>query len=435
MKKTYIIPFIGLVLAKLAIDYSYGQIVSVLFAYQNYKNDPSVLSITLSWVFLLSLSPLIVKTFMDETLSSSILSILILMSLVPTITLIQFNSGYAFKYVALMYIYWALLLSINYYIPTIVVYKGAQFSSAKFNKFLTVLFCTCVLFVSWKYTGFRFHFGLVDVYDLRTEAREYQVSTVLGYIITAADNILPVLMVYYLIQKRRLVAMFIILISLLNFGISAVKQVVFLLIIALSGYFFVKSAKLNKYYVWGVLFLFLLSIGEFNIFSTYFITNFSSYRIFFLPAKLHYVYYDFFSLRELDYFRQSAFKWFLDSPYKDNIQFIMGDYDIGDFTARANNGLFTDAYLNFGAIGVLFFPVILVIILKVLEGSAKGLDPRILFIITTSVSFVLLSIPFTTALLSSGIFLLIIFLYSLPRIDGRGRLKKSQFCCLGKGLG
>jgi len=218
------------------------------------------------------------------------------------------------------------------------------------------------------------------------------------------------------LQKKKIVALLVSIIIFLNFGISAVKQVLFLLMFTWAGYFLVKTERFFNYFLVGIISLVLLSIAEFKIFGTYFINNFMNYRIFFIPAKLHYVYYSFFSVNEPDYFRQSIFKWFIDSPYKDGIQFMMGEEDIGDFSARANNGLFTDAYLNFGGIGVFIFPLIVVCILKILEGASKGLDPKILFIVSTAVSFVLLGVPFSTALFTSGIVVLSLFLYTLPRI-------------------
>ena len=93
----------------------------------------------------------------------------------------------------------------------------------------------------------------------------------------------------------------------------------------------------------------------------------------------------------------------------------MGYEDIGDFGARANNGLFTDAYYNFGMIGVFIFPIIVVVILKILDGSVSGLSEKFLFIITVSTSFVLLGLPFSTALFSAGIIPLVFLLYTIPR--------------------
>lgn len=415
IKKIHLSSLIGLILLKISFDYSYNNIISVIFGYYNFKNDPSSLSFFISWAFLLTLSPLIVKTFHSERISFNIMSILIITSLVPTTTMIAYNSSYSYEYLILMYFYWLILMVLNFHFPAIVLNGKINVKSYLPLSFLIFIFITTIIYISGVYTGFRFHFGLLDVYEIRAEAREYQVSTLLGYIVTAADNILPILFAYFLVKKQRTLAFIIALIVLLNFGISAVKMVPFLLFFAYIGYLFINSNKIYRYAVWGVLILAMLCIFEFLILDSYIITNFSLFRIFFIPAKLHYIYYEFFSINEFDYFRQSALKYFLDSPYKDNIQFLMGYHDISDFTARANNGLFSDAYLNFGTIGVFTFPIIVVLILKLIEGASKNLNPKILFIITTSVCFVLLGVPFTQALLTSGILLLILVLYTLPR--------------------
>lgn len=426
MKYKDIYTFIGIILYKIACDYLYSNIISMVFEYQNFRNNPTNFTEYYSWFMVLSLSPLMIKTFNNESLSSSITTIIILVSLIPTATLIAFDATYKIEYLILMYVYWLLFLTANLYLPKIFINKGEIAGFKNAYKYITAILCATVIFVSWKFTGFRFHFGLNDVYDLRSEARGYEVPLIIGYLSTFSDNLLPVLLVYFLHKKKYTIAFFIIGVILLNFGITATKQILFLLFLALLGFFVVKSFKIIRLYIWAFLFLIYTCITEFIVFGTYFISIFSTYRIFFIPAKLHYVYYDFFSTRELDYFRQSALKYFLNSPYKENIGFLLGDYDIGDITARANNGLFSDAYMNFGILGVLIFPVIIVLILKALDGATKGLSQRILFIVTSSTSFVFLGLPFTTALLSAGIVVLIILFYTLPREKEKSSIINEQ---------
>lgn len=426
MKYKDIYTFIGIILYKIACDYAYCNIISLLFEYQNFRNNPTNFTESYSWFMILSLAPLMLKTFNKENLSSSIITILILVSLIPTATLISYDSTYKIEYLILIYLYWILLLFANLYLPKIVINKGEIKGFKNVYIYITVILCATVIFVSWKFTGFRFHFGLTDVYDLRAEARGFEAPLIIGYLSTFSDNLLPILLVYFLYKKKYTIAFFLIVVILLNFGVTATKQILFLLFLALIGFFVVKSFRIIRLYIWAFLFLIYICIAEFIVFGTYFISVFSIYRIFFIPAKLHYVYYDFFSTRELDLLRQSALKYFINSPYKENIGFLLGDHDIGDITARANNGLFSDAYMNFGVIGVLIFPIIVVLILKTLDGATKGLNQRILFIVTSSISFVFLGLPFTTALLSAGIVVLIIFLYTLPREEKKLNINNEE---------
>jgi hypothetical protein len=406
---------LGIVLYRVILDVAYAKIIAYHFDYQFFYNNKSLLSVGLSWLILLFLMPMILRVFQTHTLSSNIISVLIIVSLVPTTTMIAYNSMYALEYVSLIFIYWLLLLLAQLFMPSVLLTRETKWQSDLWSKSLTIILSLTVVYISWYYTGFRFHFGLMDVYDVRAEAREYDVPFFLGYLSTFSDNLLPILLVYYMSKKSWYISSFIVLIIFLNFGITATKQILFLLFLAITGYYFIKSLKFSKYFIWLFSILSLVCLVEYYLFSTYAISIFSLYRVMFIPAKLHYVYFEFFSKNELDYFRQSALKWLLESPYKENIGFVMGYQDIGQWSARANNGLFTDAYMNFGAIGVFYFPLILIFIVKLIEGAAKGLNERIFFIITSSVSFVLLGIPFTTALFSSGLLLIIIFLSFLPR--------------------
>ena len=89
----------------------------------------------------------------------------------------------------------------------------------------------------------------------------------------------------------------------------------------------------------------------------------------------------------------------------------------GNIDNSANNGLFSDAYKNFGVIGIFVFPFILVYIFKLLNSCAKGLDFRLLtlpiFVCVTWFS----SASFTNVLLTNGILLMMIVLACIPRYN------------------
>ena len=114
-------------------------------------------------------------------------------------------------------------------------------------------------------------------------------------------------------------------------------------------------------------------------------------------------------------FSQSLLKFYYDDVPRENIQFILGEYAIGEYSARANNGLFSDAYMNLGLIGVLIYPVIIAFFLRILDGAVEGLSARILFVVTIYVGFVLLGMTLTAAMLTSGLIFLVFLLYSMPR--------------------
>ena len=407
--------FLGIIFYKFLCDYSYDNIVSRNWGYQNFDNNPNFESMFISWLMVLFLSPLIIKTNFEEKLSSGIIKVLILVSLIPTCTIIGFHSSYETKFIVLVFLYWVVLLTSNLYMPKIIFSNSNYLEKLNFDKIFIVILCLAIIFAAWRYTGFRFQFDIYNVYDIRVEARGYSIPLIWGYLLTFSDNILPIAFVYSLYKKQRIITFCIGFVIFLSFGIAGSKQVIFLLFLSLLGFYFIKNLKFTNKFIW--LFIGLLSLGilEFIYFETFIISIFSTYRVLFIPAKLHYTYYDFFSNNELDYFRQSFFIFFTESPYKENIGFLMAYEDVQFWGGRANNGLFSDAYYNFGDIGVFIFPIIVVVILKILDGSVSGLNERFLFIIIISVSFILNSLPFSTALITAGIIPLIVFLSSLKR--------------------
>lgn len=415
IKKKAIWYFLGLILFKILTDLIYQQIISVLFEYQNFEYSPSSFTSLLAWSVLLAYSPLIIKILNNKGLANSIVSVLILVSFIPTLTMIGSNSNYPTGYVILILLYWLLFLIAINAIPKI-RFRIPQFL-LKLNliSFILAILSLNVLYVSWKYTGFRLHFGLFNVYDIRAEARLYNFSALNGYLLTFADNILPLGLVYMLDKKKWMSAIVLFLVIYLNFSITATKQIFFLLLLAIIGYYFITSLRLSKYIFLGFLVLMTAGIIEYLIFDSYLISILSTYRVFFIPSKLHFVYYDFFSVNELDYFRQSFLKFITNSPYKENIGFLMGYHDIGDITARANNGLFSDAYFNMGLLGVFIFPFIVTFLIKLIEGASHGINERLLFIVVVSYSFVFLGLPFSTILFSGGLIPLTLFLYLIPR--------------------
>ena len=82
---------------------------------------------------------------------------------------------------------------------------------------------------------------------------------------------------------------------------------------------------------------------------------------------------------------------------------------------RANNGLFTDAYMNLGEIGCLVYPFVYVAFFKFCESSFEGVNVELVMFVIIIMVITLNSSEFTTSLLTHGLFALCLLLYFLPR--------------------
>jgi hypothetical protein len=103
------------------------------------------------------------------------------------------------------------------------------------------------------------------------------------------------------------------------------------------------------------------------------------------------------------------------SPYSTPIQRLIGDKYFGNIEIQANNGLFSDAFYNFNFLGVFILPPILILIFKLIDSSAKGIDSKLIALPIIVVATSFNSGSFSSVLLTNGILLLMLTLYLLPR--------------------
>lgn len=414
--KSKILFYLEFFVYRILLDIVYVYILYPVFSYSGFVCMPTIYSYVLSWGVLLILLPLIICNYDKSYISSNIITLLGCFSLVPTTSLIAFVP-LDNMFISGMVIYWLILLLLNKYIPQFKInIKYSSKTSKIFVFWLLILSCT-VLYISGRYTGFRFHFSLFDVYDLRFEERAFALPILLEYLHSAANILLPVMLVYFLTAKRYIIVAILSLIILLNFGIGGHKSVLFMLFLSFLGYFFFKFKRINIYCL-ILIGACLVSLGEFFIFKSYMFSSIMIRRALLIPSQLHIDYYNFFSKNELDYFRQGILRWFgLVSPYEDNIAFLIGGLSSGDgdYEVRANNGLFSDAYQNLGFLGMFIFPFIIIVILRLLDTVSKGLSEKLLILPILTTTMALLSTTFSTALLTSGLLLMMIILYYLPR--------------------
>ena len=403
---------IVIVIYRIILDYSYVSIVSPLYSSNGLINFYTITNYVISWLFLLSLIPFIWQLNKNHSFSNSVLLIFTAISMIPTTTLIAYMNLEA-KFVILNYIYWFCFYVYNALFPQIKIKNS--FKTKKLFYGICFLLCFTVVYISGKYTGFRFHWNIVDVYDLRFEERELNINILLQYLHNAAGVLLPIILIYFILNRNKIASFLLMTIILLNFGIGGHKSVLFSLVLTVVGFYFYKYRRTVFVFSFFAV-INLIGFLEFIVVKTNFIGAIISYRLLFLPALLNYHYYDFFKNNELDFFRQSFLRWFnIESPYKDNIAFMIGGMYYGNYEIRGNNGLFTDAYYNMGIMGIILFPLILVFILRLIESVSKGIKEGMMFVVVFSVGVTLLSTTFTIALLNNGIILMMIMLYFLPR--------------------
>jgi hypothetical protein len=412
--------FLLILVYKLILDFTYVLVVGKFWAYQGFIVEWSRYDIVFSYATVFVFAGIFLRFMSRNNPFSFLVSILFFVSALPTLTLITYsNSTREYAYLTLLY--WTIFgLSALFLEPK---KPGKRLNIP--SQVISLILAFCVVYVSGRYTGFRLHFGIWDVYSLRLEAREFDLPGIVAYGVAAANSILPVGALIALDLNYRSWAFFLIFVVVLNFGIAGGKSVLGLLLLAFFGYFFVKKLSIFNL----VLLLSItqvVSLIEVSVSQAPILGFFSSYRTLFLPARINWIYYDFFSQHEFDYFRQGFLKFLpWESPYKQDIAFLIGEYDMGEDGGRANNGLFSDAYSNAGMLGVIFMPFLITVYLRVLASALNKVRPGITFSIVIVVAMNLLSLPFSTAIFSGGLGLLLMFSLTIKNHNDSTRVHDS----------
>lgn len=407
MKKLLLF-LICIIIYRLLLDYIYLNEITPYFEYWMLYNNGTTHSYIASWivlsVFTFLVYPGFVKNTTDRTYTRDFFVYFIyLIKLVPFSSLIYFNPQ-PFLFIISEIVMWGCLFVFLLVDGHPIKLPFIKPSNGIIN-IVAIISCLSVIYVSGKYANFRLHFSLSDLYDLRFEAREFDMPTVLKYLYSAASNIIPICIVYYLVRKKYFIVLPLFFIGFLNFSIAGSKSALFKIVMCIA-FIYLKKIDVKRLLLPLFLGLCAVSVIEYLWFDTIITSTLLVRRSLYIPNLLDTVYYDFM-------LNKSPF-WYDTSNFT-QLQFDIGQDYFNDDSMRANNGFFTDAYVNFGYLGCIIYPIILGYVFRMLDGATSGLNKGlifysvIIFIATIEGTFI------TTSLLTHGLFLMIILLYLMPR--------------------
>lgn len=366
----------------------------------------------------------------SERDSSVLVTLLYLLSFVPFTTMV-YAGAFIEELVLANFILWIVMLSAELFSleSDIKPFPTLKLGSFRLDDRL-ILMIGCitsagVVYVSWRYTNFRLWWDLTDVYGIRLEARGYNLSFFLTYVMWSGRLIHPFLMVYLFVKRRYLLSLMIFGVQILSFGIAAHKSEFFMpYALALMLWFRSKmTGRTLKYFLVTVFMLFTLIVIIYTKYSDdRFVMQLFASRLLFTPNRLQICYYDYLVTKEqtLEYMRSGTLLYFMkpfgiEHPYGTDykgLARIIGNLYMLNPKNNANNGMLSDAVIQFGRAGILVIPVIWVFIMRMLDRSTEGMPNHFKGLGTA------VTVTFTTSMIS-GVFstvgintlLSIVFLY------------------------
>ena len=395
--------YICCIIYRILLDYNYINIISPFNQYDNfniYKSNELI-----SWVIF---SIFIFFGYIFIKNGPKFLNILVVFLLF--FKLIPFTSYLECapipeELIILESMYFITMLLCFKYIPALRLPK--PHSHPLLINIIAISLISVIFFISAIYAHFRIQLNLADVYELREEARSYGTPTILNYLHSAASKILPLFLIYYLENKKKLMVYIIIISLLLSFGSNGLKATFFNLIICLLLY------SLRRYKIFNnipQLFLLLMFFAtlEFYLMNSFLINQFLIRRMLYMPSLLDEYYFKYVKFHSPIFF---------DS----NIDGIAIEYVVGslwrDISCYANNGLFSDAYINLGFIGIILYPIMYALFFKNIGRIIDYKPIYIRFFAAFITVNVFVSSFFTIGLITHGLLLMFIVISIMPNIS------------------
>ena len=315
-------------------------------------------------------------------------------------------------------------------IPAIILYLVDRFSTSRISvtdiklkitdKFtwlvliFVALFMIAPFFKNYNLVNFK-NLLFIDVYDTRTAYSE-KVGGILGYLFSPISRVvIPFLFIYSLENKKRFLMIVsivsIIMMYLLNGALKSIFFGFLACVLFYKGTYYFKEKRFLLAMLLGT----IMSLIEPLVNGTAIITDYMR-RIFFVPAYLFQVYFDYFESQPT-YFLHSRIAKILGYSLKNHsisgtIPHFIGEEIIGKTGLSANVGIFVEGFISFGTVGVIIASIIFGLIIKYL--NKRSLSPAYFGMVFTYIYVINTSFIETLFITHGLLFYLIFALIIIP---------------------
>lgn len=410
--RSFSIQLISIIVFRVALDLVYAISMVQYYSYMKFTMDFNIVRYLLSWLALICLSPFVAHMAEDYRPSG------ILCTFISTIYFIPLTSYYGLcgaplPFFVVAILYWGLLVLLQRFIPSLALAPLQTRHVTVLEWILTIGSVLFVLYISGKYTGFRITLDIINVYEIRAEAAEYPIPTVLAYILSVMPVILALLVMRWIARKNIPVLLVLVVTYIFLFSIAAQKSVFFFLALTLVGSLLYRHVFLQWHRI-------ILSVAAiFSIFchlvlGNIYLVAYLFNRLMYLPIQISVQIFELSRESPLSLFRDFFLDKFGFSPlYSAPIPRIVGEYR-GYMTQNANNGLLGDLFINLPIpLGLFLMPLILIGCFRLLDMCATRVSEKYSAVICVYFAVAFTNGSWSTMLLSGGFLLVSVLLYVL----------------------
>lgn len=266
------------------------------------------------------------------------------------------------------------------------------------------------------------NFDLSRVYDLRADAAGI-LPSVFDYLSPLVSKVVvPTALVLSILYRRYFAALVFACCSVLIFGLTAHKSPLFYPLLVLGVYAASSRKQLALLLGLAVVAVLGLSLADFWMARQVDDETFGwtgklvMRRVFFLPAQLNFMYYDFFSRNDWVWFSNSKLTLGLaDYPYDLSVTHLIGREYFDSESMGANTGWFGSGYMQAGFAGILLYAAVIAAVFRYVDECAQrsGAQALMTAAVIVPVFAMLTSSDLLTAFFTHGLYLNLLVLACL----------------------
>jgi len=379
---------------------TYLVFISDIYAYEGYQNSLDFFKLIYSSAIILSITFLISN---KRPTRSFILHFGLICSVVPALVLYSCaDLPHRFAaYFTLCFIAIICTSRIKFNLPSLFKVNSNQIM------YTLSIFTVIFIFSFYRYGSFStFNLDFNKVYELRRSVAA-NFPSIYGYLIPLFSKVvIPYIVILSCANRNKILFLASFVFSFIIFGLTTHKSIIFYPAISASLYYSIRIFRADKALLIVIFASILISIVDFYINGSGWISSLIARRIFIVPALLNYYYFDYFSMHDWYLWSNSRITLgLLKMPYDVMPPFQIGAYYFNRPQMSANIGWFGSGYAQAGLLGAALYSIGAGIIISYLDNQSTRIGAAIIIpLFISQIIDMFTATDLLTLFLTSGLF-------------------------------
>ncbi|MND33626.1 hypothetical protein D3C76_154850 [compost metagenome] len=270
------------------------------------------------------------------------------------------------------------------------------------------------LVVWFKISGAKSNLDFSEVYEYRELNAELTAQGVLAYTNNWTFQVFSVYLICFALYARRFFFVILLLgVQVYFFSVASHKSILFLPLLVVSVWFYLRRSDSLVILPMACVGIMLLTMASYIFLDDLWLTSLLSRRVFYVPADLCFVYFEYFSSHAHVYWSNSILSSLQAYPYgRVAIPYVIGDY-LGKPEMGANNGFISSGFAHAGLFGVIFYAALVGLLLRLVNDLSSERMPVWVAIAISIVPLrsLLISSDLFTVMLTHGFAVAIVIMY------------------------